>query len=102
MFYRKYEASLDYHRQALTLSPHNASTYSAMGYVYMLSGRYMAAVEYYHKALGLRRDDTFSTTMLGYSIEHLLDDDAAFANSQRFLCFYEVFVFGVKCESYKS
>ena len=72
---RKYSDALTYHRQALTLSPQNASTYVALAYVYQLTGRYMQAVEHYHKALGLRRDDTFSTTMLNYSVERLIDGD---------------------------
>lgn len=29
------------------------------------------AVHWFHKALGLRRDDTFSTTMLNYVIDQL-------------------------------
>lgn len=32
------------------------------------------AVEYFHKALGLKRDDSFSTTMLGNAIEHLISE----------------------------
>ncbi|XP_023213005.1 cell division cycle protein 16 homolog [Centruroides sculpturatus] len=31
------------------------------------------AVEYFHKALGLQKDDTFSTSMLTYVIENLMN-----------------------------
>ena len=32
------------------------------------------AVDYFHKALGIRRDDTFSTTMLDQALEMMLAD----------------------------
>ena len=32
------------------------------------------AVDYFHKALGIRRDDTFSTAMLEQSLEMMLAD----------------------------
>lgn len=38
VFCRKYDESLDYHRQALILCPENPSTFSSMGYVYALTG----------------------------------------------------------------
>lgn len=45
-----------------------------MGFVMSLTGQAAEAVDHLHKALGLRRDDTFSTTMLGYAIEQLMTD----------------------------
>ncbi|XP_063235320.1 cell division cycle protein 16 homolog [Bacillus rossius redtenbacheri] len=75
---RKYPQALEYHRQALVLSPLNPSTYSAMGYVHSLQGDTSQAVDLFHKALGIRRDDTFSTTMLGYVVEQLVDSSPAF------------------------
>ncbi|XP_013411443.1 cell division cycle protein 16 homolog [Lingula anatina] len=71
---KKYEEALEYHRQALIVSPQTPSTYSAIGYVYALQGNCHAAVDYFHKALGLRRDDTFSTTMLSNAVEELMGD----------------------------
>lgn len=41
-------------------------------------GNAQEAVDSFHKALGLRRDDTFATTMLGYVIEQMIDDSPAF------------------------
>ena len=58
---KKYPESLSYHQQALVLIPMSASTYSAIGYVQALQGDLVEAVEAFHKALSLRRDDTFST-----------------------------------------
>ena len=74
VFFRKYDDALEYHRQSLVLCPQNPATLSAIGYVYLLTGRSAEAVDYFHKALGLRRDDTFSTTMLGNAIEQLMSE----------------------------
>ena len=68
----KFTESLSYHQQALVLVPMSASTYSAIGYVQALQGDLVEAVEAFHKALSLRRDDTFSTTMLNFVIEQLM------------------------------
>ncbi len=48
-FNRKFEDSLEYHRQALMLCPQNASTLSAIGYVHTLMGNSAPAVDYFHK-----------------------------------------------------
>lgn len=64
--------------QALVLSPLNPSTYSAMGFVHALIGNNEEAVDAFHKALGICRDDTFSTTMLSYVIEQLSEDTPPF------------------------
>ena len=74
----KYSDSLFYHQQALVLIPMSASTYSAIGYVQSLKGDLVEAVEAFHKALSLRRDDTFSTTMLNFVIEQLMVESAPF------------------------
>lgn len=71
---QKYEESLDFHNQALLLHPQSASTYSAIAYVNVLMENYEEAVEWFHKALGLKRDDAFSTTMLNYVIDALSDE----------------------------
>lgn len=69
---KRYEEALDYHRQALMLSPSNSSTFSAIGYIYALMSSWSQAVEYFHKALGLKRDDPFSSNLLNQCIEHLI------------------------------
>ena len=56
----------------------NPSTYSAMGFVHALIGNNEEAVDAFHKALGICRDDTFSTTMLSYVIEQLSEDTPPF------------------------
>uniref|UniRef100_A0AAR2IYI4 Cell division cycle 16 homolog (S. cerevisiae) n=1 Tax=Pygocentrus nattereri TaxID=42514 RepID=A0AAR2IYI4_PYGNA len=75
---KKYEQALEYHRQALVLVPQHASTYSAIGYVHSLMGDFESAIDYFHTALGLKRDDTFSVTMLGNCIEMYIGDSDAY------------------------
>ena len=79
--YRKlgrYSESISFHQQALVLSPLNSSTYSALGYVQSLTGDLASAVQSFHKALGIRREDTFSTNMLTSVIEQLMNSVAPF------------------------
>uniref|UniRef100_A0A8C7EYP1 Cell division cycle 16 homolog (S. cerevisiae) n=1 Tax=Oncorhynchus kisutch TaxID=8019 RepID=A0A8C7EYP1_ONCKI len=75
---KKYVQALEYHRQALVLIPQHASTYSAIGYVHSLMGDFESAIDYFHTALGLKRDDTFSVTMLGHCIEMYIGDTDAY------------------------
>ncbi|KAG7262509.1 hypothetical protein CRUP_006398, partial [Coryphaenoides rupestris] len=75
---KKYEAALEYHRQALVLIPQHASTYTAIGYVHSLMGDFESAIDYFHTALGLKRDDTFSVTMLGHCIEMYIGETDAY------------------------
>ncbi|MBN3295750.1 cell division cycle protein 16 homolog isoform X1 [Amia ocellicauda] len=75
---KKYDQALEYHRQALVLIPQHASTYSAIGYVHSLMGDFESAIDYFHTALGLKRDDTFSVTMLAHCIEMYIGDADAY------------------------
>jgi anaphase-promoting complex subunit 6 len=65
----RYEEALEYHQQALVLVPQNSHTLSAIGFIYSLLGNCEQAISYFHKALSLRRDDTFSVQMLGLTLE---------------------------------
>ena len=69
---RKYEESLDCHRQAMILSPQNSTTYVAIGFVYSLMFKWHEAVENFHKALGLKREDTFTANMMNQALDHLI------------------------------
>ncbi|KMQ88903.1 cell division cycle protein 16-like protein [Lasius niger] len=71
---KKYDEALQYHQQALVLDPLNPSTYSSIGFIHALMGNIQEAVDAFHRALGLRRDDTFTATMLGYVMEQLIDE----------------------------
>lgn len=74
----RYDDALSYHRSALVLKPLCASTYSALGYAQALQGDLAESVESFHKALGLRRDDTFATTMLNNVVEQMTTEDPPF------------------------
>ncbi|GFW36350.1 cell division cycle protein 16 homolog [Trichonephila clavipes] len=78
---RRFEEALTYHEHALMLIPQNSSTYSAMGFVYSLMEKWAEAVEYFHKALGLHRDDVFSNTMLTSVIEQLVKETSPCINT---------------------
>ncbi|XP_015795039.1 cell division cycle protein 16 homolog [Tetranychus urticae] len=88
---KKYEESLEYHKQALVLSPLNPSTYSAIGFVYAWMKQYRNAVNYFHKALALKRDDQCAKTMLDKCMEHLsteislLDDELPIYESEAYM-----------------
>ncbi|KAL4220240.1 anaphase promoting complex subunit cdc16 [Mactra antiquata] len=71
---KKYDEALEYHQHARVLDPQSPSTYSAIGYVYALKGDSSEAIDYFHKALAVRRDDAFSTTMLSNLVESLMDE----------------------------
>ncbi|UYV72140.1 CDC16, partial [Cordylochernes scorpioides] len=89
---KNYEKALEYHKLSLVLSPLNPATLSAIGYVYTLQKQWSKAVDTFHKvcstsqcgesaahtllqALGIQKDDAFSTTMLGHAIENLIAVD---------------------------
>ncbi|XP_070538544.1 cell division cycle protein 16 homolog [Ptychodera flava] len=69
-----YDEALEYHQQALVLCPQNPSTYSAIGFIHSLKLNFAQAVDYFHKALGVKRDDTISVTMLADTIVLYIDD----------------------------
>ncbi|XP_076672851.1 cell division cycle protein 16 [Andrena cerasifolii] len=78
---KKYEEALEYHRQALVLNVLNPSTYSAIGFIHALMGSTQEAVDAFHRALGLRRDDTFTTTMLTYVMEQLIEESPPYPDA---------------------
>nr|XP_022920577.1 cell division cycle protein 16 homolog [Onthophagus taurus] len=75
---KKYTEAVEYHLEALVLRPQTPTTYSAIAFNHSLLGNLMEAVDWFHRALGLKGDDTFSTTMLNYLLEHLAEDDSPF------------------------
>jgi len=71
---KRYDDSYTYHRKALVLCPSNASTHSAIGLLHAITGKTELAIESFHKALSLRREDTFSNTMLRHVIEKMVEE----------------------------
>lgn len=53
----------------MLLKPNCYSTHAAIGFCEVLIGETRKAVESFHKALALKRDDTFSSTMLSYVLD---------------------------------
>lgn len=86
---KKYEEALEYHQQALMLNPLNASTYAAVGFIHALMGNTQEAVDAFHRALGLRRDDTFTTTMLTYVMEQLIEESPPYPGAPADIPKYE-------------
>ncbi|XP_058792330.1 cell division cycle protein 16 homolog [Phymastichus coffea] len=75
---KKYDKALEYHQQALVLNPMNPATYSAIGFIHALMGNTEESVDACHRALSFRRDDTFTTTLLGFVMEQLVTDSSPF------------------------
>ena len=72
---KKYDLAMEFHQKALTLAPHSADTYSALGLVCSYMGKYLEAIEYLHRSLGLCHDDVFTTTLLDSVIDHYAEND---------------------------
>ena len=75
--FRKYGEAIKYHKKALALQPRNASTFSAIGYNYLLMFEFEKAVEYFHKSLSIRKNDTFTNELLTVAIDELVGDLSA-------------------------
>ncbi|XP_024081124.1 cell division cycle protein 16 homolog isoform X2 [Cimex lectularius] len=79
---KKYDKSLVYHKKALVLAPLSPSTLASIGFVQALVGQTSEAAESFHKALSLRRDDTFSTSMLTFIMEQLVAEAPPFEGEE--------------------
>lgn len=56
----------------------NTSTLTCIGFVQSLSKNYSDAVDTFHKALGQKREDTISSTMLSCVLEMCIDESPVF------------------------
>jgi anaphase-promoting complex subunit 6 len=54
------DSGMQHYETAIGFCPRRSSTYSALAFTYHLEGSLDLAIEYYHRALGLKSDDTFS------------------------------------------
>lgn len=64
----RYDEAIGYHNRALTLVQANASTYSALGFLYYLKEDWDRALEYLNNALSIRYNDSISTSLLEKTI----------------------------------
>ncbi|EGG13722.1 TPR repeat-containing protein [Cavenderia fasciculata] len=60
---RQFTKAKHYYEIASTLSPNNASIFSALGFTHHLQGDFDTAIDYYHQSLSIY-DDTFTNTLL--------------------------------------
>ena len=87
---RKHEEAIAYHKKALALQPKNASTFSSIGYNYLLMLDFSKAVEYCHKALSIRKNDSFTNEMLRVAIDELVSDLSASVQGKCLLLWNDV------------
>lgn len=64
-----YELAVQCFTRALGISPCTPGTFAALGYTNHLMGNVQQAIEHYHKALGLKAEDSFVSMMLGIALE---------------------------------
>lgn len=64
-----YKEAIECYEICLSLSPTDGSIYSAIGFTYHLNGDIEQAIEYYHKALGLKYEDSFTAEMLSKALQ---------------------------------
>jgi len=79
---KRYDEAYHFHRRALVLCPSNASTHSAIGLLHAITGKTELAIESFHKALSLRKEDTFSNTMLRHVIEKMVEESNGEPNTK--------------------
>eukprot|EP01063_Lacrimia_lanifica_P010826 TRINITY_DN17589_c0_g1_i1.p1 TRINITY_DN17589_c0_g1~~TRINITY_DN17589_c0_g1_i1.p1 ORF type:complete len:661 (+),score=209.12 TRINITY_DN17589_c0_g1_i1:71-1984(+) len=65
---RQYDKALMWYSHSLEIRPHNSSVLSAIGFTYHLLGSLDDAIHYYHKALSLKSNDSFSRDMLDRAV----------------------------------
>ena len=66
---QRFQEALGCYGDALGIAPSSPGTYVAIGYTNHLAGNLEEAIENYHKALGLRPEDSFAADMLAVAVE---------------------------------
>eukprot|EP00164_Ancoracysta_twista_P022723 GFYU01042048.1.p1 GENE.GFYU01042048.1~~GFYU01042048.1.p1 ORF type:complete len:126 (+),score=38.97 GFYU01042048.1:41-379(+) len=69
---RRFEEAVTCYQKAQGLVPNNPDTYSAMGFTYHLQDEYDLAIEYYHKALGMKAEDALTSKLLHQALDEAL------------------------------
>ncbi|KAJ8669052.1 hypothetical protein QAD02_000311 [Eretmocerus hayati] len=86
---KKFDEALEFHQQALILNPLNPATYSAIAFNHAMMGHTQKSVDACHRALSLRRDDGFTTTLLGFVLEQLVNEIPPFPGAPSEIPKYE-------------
>lgn len=68
----KYDLSLEMHHRALSLSPKEPSTLTAIAFVHLLRGEYDNTIEYCSRSLQIRREDPFTIELLKTASDELV------------------------------
>jgi len=66
---RVYDRALDAFQQANRLNPRSGSVLAGIAFTLQLQGKLEEAIESYHRALSMQRDDMFATEMLNYAVQ---------------------------------
>jgi len=66
---RVYDRALEAFRQAHRVSPRSAPVLTGIAFTLQLMGRPAEAIEHYHRALSMQRDDSFATEMLNHAVQ---------------------------------
>ena len=66
---RRFDDAIDMFTRALGAAPEQPGTLAALAYTHHLVGNLNLAIENYHKALGLRPNDDFSSSMLSVAVD---------------------------------
>eukprot|EP00117_Sycon_ciliatum_P005401 scpid53756/ scgid9361/ Cell division cycle protein 16 homolog; Anaphase-promoting complex subunit 6; CDC16 homolog; Cyclosome subunit 6 len=72
---RDYDKALEFHQRALALDCTKSSTYTAIGFIHCLRGSFDKAIEHFHKALRLNRQDIIAIDMLEKTTDCLAADE---------------------------
>lgn len=72
------------------MNPLSPNIYSEIGFVHALMGDLQESIDWFHKALSLRRSDAFSSTMLNYVIEQHGEEDEPFPGAPGSIPDYEL------------
>lgn len=68
------DEAIAYHEKALSLYALNASTYSALGFLYYIKDDHVRALEYLNEALSIKYNDSIATSLLEKIVVKYNDD----------------------------
>jgi len=69
----QFDRALEAFQQANRLNPHNASVLSGIAFTCQSQNRLDTAIEYYHRALTMQRDDAFTVEMLKHAVHEAVN-----------------------------
>jgi len=70
---KQFDRALENFQKANRLNPRNASVISGIAFTYQSQNQLDTAIEYYHRALTMQRDDVFTVEMLKYAVQEAVN-----------------------------